>query len=702
MSFVNPLFFLGALAALVPVLLHLVKRERARKIEFPTLMFLRRVSRKTIRYQKLRHLFLLLLRVLTLLFLALAFTRPYGVLPQAGAVSGRVVTSHVILLDNSLSMAYGDHWDRARRAAEDIVGRLGDGDKAALVEFSDRATVRVQLTTERAALLDDIQHGLELTDRPTRYAQALRVAEKVAVDAGAGRRIIHLISDFQKNGSGIEEQEFRLGSGVELEHVDVGSGDYSNLTIGDVQVSESPESSDTALKLKFSVVNFGTQERNSRVSLSVDQRTVMERQIGLARGEVQGMEFQLPGLTAGSHRIALEVEDPQLVRDNRYVLTLETRGKTPVMAVEDPDSSRGNRAVSYFLTRALNVPSLSRYQLTTVPLTRAEQPGVLTAAVTIWNNASGGSPALQKRLEESVRNGSGLIVVAADNTKAADFNRSFGAWLPVRIEASTADADRSRGPRRENYSLLTDLHLDHPIFRPFSEPHSGSFSSARFFRHALLGLTGPAEVLARFDNGDPALVAAERGKGRVLVFASSADDSANDLPLKAVYAPFWQQMMRFLDNVSEEKHAAQVGETIVPRKLLLEAAVRKGKGGTDLNQAIAVLDPDGKRVPVGANGDAVLLQRAGFYEIRASTLNTDVAVNPVPRESDLTHGDAEEMTAGWLSHDIGTAAAMTDQEPLSPEDQDKRQRFWRYLLIAALISFVGEALLSNRFVLKPD
>jgi hypothetical protein len=58
MSFVNPLFFLGVLAAAIPILLHLIKRERAQKVEFPTLMYLRRISKKTIRYQKLRHLLL--------------------------------------------------------------------------------------------------------------------------------------------------------------------------------------------------------------------------------------------------------------------------------------------------------------------------------------------------------------------------------------------------------------------------------------------------------------------------------------------------------------------------------------------------------------------------------------------------------------------------------------------------------------------
>ncbi len=699
MSFVNPLYFLGALAAAVPVLLHLIKRERARRIEFPTLMFLRRISKKTIRYQRLRHLLLLLLRVLAFVFLALAFTRPYRALPQASAASGRVTEAHIILLDNSLSMGYGDRWERAKKAALDIVRRLRDGDKAALLEFSDRTLIRAPLTEDVTAVTAEIEHGVELTDRPTRYSQALKVAEQLSLDAATGRRVLHLLSDFQKSGWAAEEQEFRFSPGIQLECVDVGSSDYSNLTISNVRVSEVAEDSEGGLRLKSSVINFGTQERkNARVSLAMDGRVVMEQKADLGKGEIREMEFLLPGLTAGFHEVALDVDDAQLRRDNRYSMTMEARGRTQVQAVEDQYSSSGGRPASFFLSRALNIAALSRYQLSTIPLSKAESAGTFTAAILIWNNASGGSSGLQSRLQDFVRNGSGIII-ATDGTRASDFNRSFGSWLPVKIENPAAGGGARRG---DDYLLLTDLRQNHPIFRPFSSPHSGSFSSARFFRHARLALTAQADVLARFDNGDPALVSVDQDKGRVLIFASSADDSANDLPLKAVYAPLWQQMLRHLDNVSEEKRAAQVGETIAPRKLLLETALRQGKTGIDLNQAIVVLDPARKRVPITPGADSVVVDETGFYEIRTSNLSTSVGVNPVPRESDLAHGNAEEMAAGWVSPETRTTPAGASDEQMTPEDQDRHKRFWRYLLTAAMVCFLGEALFSNQLILKPD
>ena len=77
MSFLNPLFLLGLAAVAAPIIVHLVRRTRAQKIEFPSLMFVRQVPQKTIRRRTLQNLLLLILRTLAFLLLVFAFTRPY-------------------------------------------------------------------------------------------------------------------------------------------------------------------------------------------------------------------------------------------------------------------------------------------------------------------------------------------------------------------------------------------------------------------------------------------------------------------------------------------------------------------------------------------------------------------------------------------------------------------------------------------------
>jgi hypothetical protein len=102
---------------------------------------------------------------------------------------------------------------------------------------------------------------------------------------------------------------------------------------------------------------------------------------------------------------------------------------------------------------------------------------------------------------------------------------------------------------------------------------------------------------------------------------------------------------------------------------------------------------------LGRGADTIALDRAGFYEVRAAGLVAAAAVNTPPRESDLTHGNAEEMAAGFLSSAPGDSGP---EEVLSPAEQDRRQRIWMLLLIAALLFLISELALSNLKVASGD
>src|SRR6476620_1448267 len=103
MNFLAPAFF-AALA--IPVLIHLINRERKEVIEFPSLMFLQRIPYKSVRRQKLRHILLLALRCLAIALLVAAFARPFFEKKRQSANSLTGAREVVVLLDHSASMGY--------------------------------------------------------------------------------------------------------------------------------------------------------------------------------------------------------------------------------------------------------------------------------------------------------------------------------------------------------------------------------------------------------------------------------------------------------------------------------------------------------------------------------------------------------------------------------------------------------------------
>ncbi len=93
------------------------------------------------------------------------------------------------------------------------------------------------------------------------------------------------------------------------------------------------------------------------------------------------------------------------------------------------------------------------------------------------------------------------------------------------------------------------------------------------------------------------------------------------------------------------------------------------------------------------------MSKAGFYEIRSLKFSTIAAVNPAPKESDLTHGDAEEVVAAVIpspSEDL-----LPDQE-LPALESDKRQRIWSLFLTGALLLLMAELFLSNSLASASD
>ncbi|MYI75038.1 MAG: VWA domain-containing protein, partial [Acidobacteria bacterium] len=231
MAFLAPLFLLGLGALAVPVIIHMIQRERKEVVEFPSLMFVRKIPFHSFRRQRIRHWFLLLLRCAAFILLIAAFARPFFQAPTAAAVTSGA-REVVVLLDRSYSMAYADRWDRAQAAAADVIDGLGADDRATLIFFDSGAEVGPRSMTDRGSLRALVDTA-ELGAGTTRYGPALKLAEGIFEDSSLPRLEAVLISDFQQSGldsaSGI-----RFPEGTVVTPVAVGEAAGANVSVAGV------------------------------------------------------------------------------------------------------------------------------------------------------------------------------------------------------------------------------------------------------------------------------------------------------------------------------------------------------------------------------------------------------------------------------------------------------------------------------------
>ena len=173
MSFLAPWFLALGAAALVPLLIHLLRRRIGLQVEFPAARYLARAERDHSRTLRMRNLLLMLLRVVAVVLLALAASRPAA---RVGG-AGHAPTALAIVLDNSMSSAVVENGapliDELKSMARAVISQASPDDRLYLV------------TADAAVRGGSSASVLEELERVRPYAGAGKLKEAVARAAAA-------------------------------------------------------------------------------------------------------------------------------------------------------------------------------------------------------------------------------------------------------------------------------------------------------------------------------------------------------------------------------------------------------------------------------------------------------------------------------------------------------------------------------------
>src|SRR6185436_16096727 len=261
MAFLAPLFFAALLTFAIPILIHLTQRERKQIVEFPSLMFLQKIPYQSVRRRRIRDWPLLAMRLAAILLIVLAFARPFFDRPISALSRSAGPREVVILLDRSYSMGYGDRWTRAQAAARQAVQELTSTDHATLILFGTNAQAEVRASADLSRVIGAID-GAKVGAEATRYAPALKLAQRVLADSTLQTREVIMISDFQRNGW-VRDENLRLPEGTTFRPVPITDAQTPNLTVSTVLPQRSLFSGQERVTVAASVVNRGPAAANN-------------------------------------------------------------------------------------------------------------------------------------------------------------------------------------------------------------------------------------------------------------------------------------------------------------------------------------------------------------------------------------------------------------------------------------------------------
>lgn len=675
LAWINPLYLAGILLLTLPVLIHLVQKQQASGIKFPSLMFLHRIPQQQKRRLVIRHWILLLLRCLLLVLLILAFARPFLDRADAAVDTGSAQRDSVIVLDRSYSMGVADHWRQAQNAALEFIAAKRPRDRVGLILFDDEVEVASDLTADGAslrAIVERQQPGF----RATRLRIAVEQADRLLAGSTAENRQILLISDFRAEASRSEIPEITAGIGIRAHPVEI--AEVANSGIVAMDILPSGRAAAAEFRLEIDLLNYADEALAQQLELELDGRVVERRRLRLEPGETAREVFDELSVAGNLARGLVRLGDDALRLDNEAYFVISTLQRIPVLVVEQK-AARDNQ--SLYLENALELSRKPAFRVRVSDWERLAAEDLKDYAVIVINDAPLPGGARAAALREFVNAGGGLLVAVGDAI-AGNWPGGDGGYLPGRLQRRV-DAVPGSAFR------ITRVRDDHAL--------SGlDLTRASIFSYRAIEAGAGDRVLASYDDGAGFLFERGYGGGRVLVMNTTLDTLWNNLALEPVFLPFLHRGLNYLAAHESYPYSVRVGDVVDVVRYARALAGSDAVVAAAASSSLTVEPPAGAEIRLQRERPLLALEQRGFYQVhRVTPAASEVvlAANVDPAEAGF-----EKLDVPGFVEEIKALARPPRDERLATrraEQHEQQQQLWYIILSLALILMLLEAFAAN-------
>ena len=702
MSFLTPLYLLAGLAVLAPILAHLVRKRPRDVIDFSSILFLEPSARRLTSRSRIEHWLLLFLRSLILLALAFAFARPYlktFVQQTTAADPGK---DRVLLIDTSASMRRPGVWEQAIEKAKEYLSQSGQADSLAVYLLTDRLEPIVSIEQARqdpgqsqalaAQALDALSPTWFASDIGKGLVQALELLADEPLETQQGQSVrsaqIAIASDFQQGNSLETLGSIQWPSDIPViplvcKPKSPGNASLTILTNADQADQEEQESTETTVRVAVRNSIDAPTDRFRLQWLDPSGRAFdsTKTEVYVPAGQQQVVSVTRPLELDPAVPMVLELQGDAQPFDNRQFLS---RGRKVLAKALCIDSRlRDSKDSLWYFARRVPV---SQPRLEVQWELKDPNDGLVEEGQSppCWVVASSDlNLTCAERLKPWIEQGLHVLWVldrplenrnppTADQ-QPADAVLVLKSWFD---ENSIAifEAESSR------YHLLQEIDMNHPVFSPFADPKYNNFTKIRFWHHRNIQGFDPESwrVLAKFDDGQAALLQRPLGKGMVTVLTSGWQPIESQLALSSKFVPILNSLFE-LGNPTPEPDDYHCGDA-VPISLL-------DQGWKSTNRrfeapGIFMLDSQGKTALVAPIESALSIKEP-----------TDAIAVNLPRSECLTDPiDLEEFARFGIPIDTRNIAQIDRERksranPLA-EQLEASQRGWWWMLLFVLL-FAG-------------
>jgi hypothetical protein len=691
-SLLAPLALLGLLGLSLPLIAHLLGRERPQKIRFAAVRFVTPREPVITQRRSLRDWPLLVIRLLLLALFVLALARPVVGSEAAVAVLAEPHDA-VILLDasGSMELRVDERRDRARalERLDTLLDALPPGSRVGLVISDPRApTVEPSELADGAprvrAAVDGWMNSQDRGPRPGAWtlAEALPRASALLADAQDRPRMIYAIGDPTDRGLGSLP---RLAEGA-VTVVPVPTRGRpgqdpppppEQVGLRELAWEPAPELDAKAVRIRAQIRRYGPDSSEGEgellevaAALEIDNREVARTRVELEPNGEAAAEFTHT-LAEGSEgegvratvRLLDREDDPLPIDDRRHLWIAATEAVDVLIINGDPSETRANDEI-FFLSTALASSELAdNIELRGLALDQLEDrlrgkqgdDPLAGVDVLVLANVRALPAELAPLLAARVAEGMGLWITVGDRVSASEYNARFAELLPLLLREAVY-AGTAPGRTEARSEGVAPVQLSHPIFSGASSEVGGDIDlGATRTRRMFLLEPDPrrgADIAVTFTSGAPALVTRAHGRGRVALLTTTIDRDWGDLPLRPGFVPLATRTLSWLAGTRGRQAGSVVG--VGSTKALAHSA------------PYSVITPSGESVPVtpAREGEPARFEatdRPGHYRARVRGSEVEEA-EPFVVEFDAREADTSPVLVerGEVEGEAGT---VTIYEP---------------------------------------
>jgi len=519
--------FLWALTALaVPVIIHLFNFRKFKKVYFSNLSLLKEVKLETKSKSQLKHLVVLLIRMLTITCLVLAFAQPYVPASEQEIQGAHVVS---VYIDNSQSMdtrgENGYLLELAKEQAIAIANSYEPTDEFQLLTNDFEGRHQRIVNRERfIQQVEEVEPSYAVRTLGQVYMRQSDALMNVSNEEQQINKSLYWLSDFQKNMVVFEQS--KLDSSLStyiMPYTQVGK---KNLYIDSIWFDSPVRKVDQEELLYARVINQNPDSIEFSIEVSInDQQRKNAKFTIRANDELECLipyTVYEPGIQNAALSIA-NYPDPDLTFDDHFYFSYHIEGQIKVLYLSGNTEVSDSIGYVQNLFRRNEMFALSVKTPSTVDYSTLKENHLVI--VSDFDQLTSG---LSSELTSFIRGGGSVALFPGAKANINSYNSMLASLGNVQI----TNQDTSKVG-------VTELYTNHPIYHHVFDKIPQNVDLPEVFNHfnLMTSSTSGAQHLMELQNGSPFLTYIPVEKGKLFLCASPLDKNASNFPKHALFVP---------------------------------------------------------------------------------------------------------------------------------------------------------------------